>query len=77
MPTTTPDNIFIATGRRKTATARIRITAGSGKLVVNGRSFDSYFSHENFSKQAYAPLLTVDMREKIDEFCRRNTAYVN
>ncbi len=66
MPTTTPDNIFIATGRRKTATARIRITAGSGKLVVNGRSFDSYFSHENFSKQAYAPLLTVDMREKID-----------
>jgi len=66
MSTTTPENTFIATGRRKTATARIRITAGSGKLVVNGRSFDSYFSHENFSKQAYAPLLTVDLREKID-----------
>jgi small subunit ribosomal protein S9 len=62
----TPENTFIATGRRKTATARIRITAGSGKLIVNGRTFDSYFSHENFSKQAYAPLLTVDMREKID-----------
>jgi len=66
MSAATPANVFLGTGRRKTATARIRITEGSGKLVVNGRSFDSYFSHENFAKQAYAPLLTVDLREKID-----------
>src|SRR4029078_7595491 len=63
---TTAATIFLATGRRKTSTARVRITEGSGKLTVNGREFDRYFSHENFSKQAYAPLLTVDMREKID-----------
>ena len=63
---TTTENIFIATGRRKTATARVRLSEGNGKLTVNGRTFDSYFSHENFSKQAYAPLLTVDLREKID-----------
>jgi small subunit ribosomal protein S9 len=62
----TTATIFLATGRRKTSTARVRIVEGSGKLTVNGRDFDSYFSHENFSKQAYAPLLTVDMREKID-----------
>ncbi len=62
----TPATVFIGTGRRKTATARIRITEGSGKLTVNGRQFDAYFSHENFSKQAYAPLMTVDLREKID-----------
>ena len=61
-----PANIFLATGRRKTSTARVRITEGTGKLSVNGREFDNYFSHENFSKQAYAPLLTVDLREKID-----------
>ncbi len=66
MSTTAPANIFLGTGRRKTSTARIRLTEGSGKLTVNGRTFDSYFSHENFSKQAYAPLLTVDLREKID-----------
>ena len=66
MSTTAPANIFLGTGRRKTSTARIRITEGSGKLTVNGRTFDSYFSHENFSKQAYAPLLVVDLREKID-----------
>ena len=62
----TPAAIFTGTGRRKTSTARVRITDGSGKLVVNGRAFDTYFSHDNFAKQAYAPLLTVDLREKID-----------
>src|SRR5476651_951439 len=66
MSAATPANIFLGTGRRKTSTARIRLTEGTGKLTVNGRTFDSYFSHENFSKQAYAPLLTVDLREKID-----------
>ena len=62
----TPENIFTGTGRRKTSTARVRITEGSGKLTVNGREFERYFSHDNFAKQAYAPLLTVDLREKID-----------
>src|ERR1700750_3184078 len=62
----TATNVFLGTGRRKTSTARIRLSEGSGKLTVNGRDFDRYFSHENFSKQAYAPLLTVDLREKID-----------
>ena len=59
-------SIFLGTGRRKTSTARVRISEGSGKLSVNGREFENYFSHENFAKQAYAPLLTVDLREKID-----------
>jgi len=57
---------FLGTGRRKTATARVRLTEGSGKLVANGRDFESYFTHENFAKQAYAPLLTVELREKVD-----------
>ena len=58
--------VFLGTGRRKTATARVRLTEGSGKLSVNGREFDRYFSHENFSKQAYAPLLTVERKDKVD-----------
>ncbi len=59
-------SIFTGTGRRKTSTARIRLFEGSGKLTVNEREFENYFSHENFAKQAYAPLLTVSLREKID-----------
>jgi small subunit ribosomal protein S9 len=58
--------IFTGTGRRKTSTARVRLFEGSGKLVVNDRDFEEYFSHENFAKQAYAPLLTVELRDKID-----------
>ena len=64
--TATLPNVFLGTGRRKTSTARVRIVEGSGKLTCNGREFDDYFSHENFAKQAYAPLLTVDLKEKID-----------
>ena len=58
--------LFLGTGRRKTSTARVRITEGTGKLTANGREFEDYFSHENFAKQAYAPLVTVELREKID-----------
>lgn len=62
----TATNVFLGTGRRKTSTARVRISEGTGKLTCNGRDFENYFSHENFAKQAYAPLLTVDLRDKID-----------
>ncbi len=34
---------FIATGRRKDAVARIRMSPGTGKIEVNGRPFDEYF----------------------------------
>ena len=34
---------FIATGRRKEAVARLRMTAGTGKIEINGRSFEEYF----------------------------------
>src|SRR5581483_2518086 len=63
---TAETNVIAATGRRKTASARVRITAGSGKVLINGRDLDNYFTHENFAKQAAAPLLTVEMRDKID-----------
>ena len=63
---TAPANVFTGTGRRKSSTARVRLAEGTGKLVVNSREFEEYFSHENFAKQAYAPLLTVDLKDKID-----------
>jgi Ribosomal protein S9 len=63
---TAETTVFLGTGRRKSATARVRITEGSGKLIANGRDFESYFSHENFSKAAIRPLLTVELRDKVD-----------
>jgi small subunit ribosomal protein S9 len=66
MSAATTAAVFAGTGRRKTSTARVRLSEGSGNLLVNGRSFETYFSHDNFAKQAYAPLLTVELRDKID-----------
>ena len=37
---------FLGTGRRKTAVARVRLAAGSGKILVNGRAFENYFRME-------------------------------
>ena len=34
---------YYATGRRKTAVAKVWLTLGSGKIVVNGRDFRDYF----------------------------------
>ena len=34
---------FIATGRRKEAVARLRMTSGTGKIEINGRPFEEYF----------------------------------
>jgi|SRR6201987_2608484 small subunit ribosomal protein S9 len=36
--------VFAATGRRKTAVAQVRIYRGSGKVEVNGRPLEEYFS---------------------------------
>ena len=36
-------NIFAATGKRKTAVARVRVSDGSGLMLVNGRALDDYF----------------------------------
>ena len=63
---TVASNVFLGTGRRKTSTARVRITEGTGKLTCNKRDFEDYFSHENFAKQAFRPLLTVELRDKVD-----------
>jgi small subunit ribosomal protein S9 len=37
---------FVATGRRKTAVARVRLASGSGKIVINGRPVENYFPTE-------------------------------
>jgi small subunit ribosomal protein S9 len=58
--------VYLGTGRRKSATARVRLTAGTGQLSVNDRKFEVYFTHDNFVKRAVAPLVTADSREKFD-----------
>ena len=47
---------FIATGRRKTAVARIRMSPGTGKIEVNGKPFDEYFKTAALQNTVLQPL---------------------
>src|SRR5437763_1558480 len=47
---------FIATGRRKTSVARVRMSAGSGKIDINGRSFEDYFPSVPLQNVVLQPL---------------------
>lgn len=44
------------TGRRKTAVARVFLKAGSGKIVVNGKPVDEFFSRETGRMVVRQPL---------------------
>ena len=57
---------FIATGRRKTSVARIRMTAGSGKIDINGRSFEDYFPTTPLQNTVLQPLQAVKMASAYD-----------
>lgn len=39
-------DLFIATGRRKTATASVFLKSGKGKILVNGKNIEEYFRGE-------------------------------
>ena len=47
---------FIATGRRKDAVARIRMTPGTGTVEVNGRPFEEYFRTDALQNAVLQPL---------------------
>jgi small subunit ribosomal protein S9 len=57
---------FIATGRRKTSVARIRMTPGSGKIEINGRSFEDYFPTAPLQNSVLQPLQAAKMVNAYD-----------
>ena len=57
---------FIATGRRKTSVARIRMTAGNGKIDVNGKTFEEYFPTIPLQNTVLQPLQTVKLTNAYD-----------
>jgi len=57
---------YLGTGRRKTAIARVRLASGSGKIVVNGRPFETYFPVETLRATAAHPLTVTGTAEKLD-----------
>ena len=62
MPATT----YYGTGRRKTSTARVHLTAGSGKITVNERSIEDFFGRETGRMIVRQPLEVVQMTARFD-----------
>lgn len=63
---TSTDNVFTAVGRRKTSSARVRLTPGSGKITVNGRELDKYFFTELLAKRAAQPVEVAELSGQVD-----------
>ncbi len=59
-------NIAIGTGRRKTATARVFLREGSGKIVVNGKDVKEYFASEAQVRLVNQALLVTSNANKFD-----------
>lgn len=56
----------MATGRRKTSVARVRVCAGSGKITINGRLFQNYFPLTSHQKIIMRPLVLTDTDKQLD-----------
>jgi small subunit ribosomal protein S9 len=54
------------TGRRKTATARVRLKPGSGVITVNERALDEFFGRETGRMIVRQPLEVVQLLSKFD-----------
>jgi small subunit ribosomal protein S9 len=57
---------YIALGRRKESTARVRMEAGNGKIVVNGRPFEKYFLRETDRIIVLQPLALTESKGKFN-----------
>ncbi len=54
------------TGRRKTSTARVFLSKGTGNIVVNGKSLDEYFGRETSRMVVRQPLELLDLTNSVD-----------
>jgi small subunit ribosomal protein S9 len=61
MPTT-----YYGTGRRKTSTARVHLSPGSGKITINDRTIEEFFGRETGRMIVRQPLELVQMASHFD-----------
>ncbi|MBC8120597.1 MAG: 30S ribosomal protein S9 [Gemmatimonadaceae bacterium] len=65
--------VYWGTGRRKEAVARVRLTPGTGQLIINGRSGDEYLQfRQNLIGFAKSPLETLGLETQYDILVNAN-----
>ena len=55
-----------ATGKRKTSVAKVWLKKGTGKIYVNGKNFDEYFTRENHKMQILRPFEIINQSTEYD-----------
>jgi small subunit ribosomal protein S9 len=59
-------DIFYGTGRRKRAVARVKVALGSGKITVNAKPLDEYFSRDSLKQIVRQPLEVTQSLNRFD-----------
>ena len=67
---TVKTNDILGTGRRKASVARVRIREGAGKIRINKRELEEYFSNTRQRNAVLAPLEQTDKRSQLDVIIR-------
>ncbi len=57
---------FLGTGRRKSSVARVILTTGDGKIVVNKKTLDEFFGFETLRMEARSPLVLTERLGQYD-----------
>jgi len=58
-----------ATGKRKTSIAKVWLSKGSGKIVINGKNYDEYFKRANHKMQLLRPFEIINQETNYDVKC--------
>jgi small subunit ribosomal protein S9 len=64
--------VSYATGKRKTAVARVRLLPGSGAITINKRGFEDYFPRETSRMRIMEPLQITETAAQFDVFAEVN-----
>ncbi|MDX1573759.1 MAG: 30S ribosomal protein S9 [Methylophaga sp.] len=59
-------DLYYATGRRKSSTARVFLKPGTGSISINTRTLEDYFGRETSRMVVRQPLELVEMLDKVD-----------
>jgi small subunit ribosomal protein S9 len=62
----TKKNHYLGTGRRKTAVARVRLSEGTGLILINGRPLEQFFTEDKDRNAVTGPLELVEMRNRLN-----------
>ena len=60
------ETTYYATGRRKSSSARVFMTRGTGKIEINNRSLEEYFGRETSRMIVRQPLEVAEMLGSVD-----------